>query len=266
MTDVQAQQAQAQQAQAQQAQAQRAQAQQAQAQAQASIPVSTGGSSDSSDGVNSEIGKLRAEKDQYERIIKTEISKFESDLIGVCSNYGIVLPSELNDYKSKIDERKIDKFCIPDNMGKHLSGGAKIEALQQIENIKDNIMKTEEGSKLFKQHATKNLYGEMLDFAIICRYYRVIVENFVRLLRIIKEFSSLSELNQRIIDEFSSWSELNQKFTGIDIGGQSMDYILDRAVEKLGREIRDRRGNYKGMFVSEGLNIDGIFHVDDDDD
>lgn len=242
MTDVQAQQAQAQQAQAQQAQA------------PASIPVSTGGSSDSSDGVNSEIGKLRAEKDQYERIIKTEISKFESDLIGVCSNYGIVLPSELNDYKSKIDERKIDKFCIPDNMGKHLSGGAKIEALQQIENIKDNIMKTEEGSKLFKQHANKNLYGEMLDFAIICRYYRVIVDNYVRLLRIIKEFSSLSE------------SELNPDFTGIDIGGQSMYYILRRALVKLKIEIKGNRGKYQGMFEEEGLNIDEIFHVDDDDD
>lgn len=257
MTDVRAQQAQAQQAQAKQAQAQQVQAQQAQAQqaqAQASVPVSTGSSDSSdgvsSDGVKSEIGKLRAEKDQYERIIKTEISKFESDLIGVCSDYGIVLPGKLKDYKSKIDERKIDEFCIPDAHGSHLSGEAKNKALRYIENIKDNIMKTEGGKRLFKEHENKNIYGEILDFAIICLYYQVTVDNYVRLLRIIDDFSHGSKL----LDYIGPGS------AEINIGEQSMNDILVLVVGKVETKINTGgRDKYKEMFLNEDLDINTYF-------
>ena len=242
MTDILGQQTQAQQAQAQQAQAQ-------QVQAQVSVPVSTGESSDSSDGVNSEIGKLRAEKDQYERIIKTEISKFESDLIGVCSNYGIVLPSELEDYNSKIDERKIDGFCIADGKGKHLSRYENNKALQYIKTIKTEIMGTEGGKLLFETHKNKNLYGEILDFAIICLYHRVTVDNYVRLLRIIKEYPE-----KKLSDYIS-------KFTGINIRGQSMINILNLAEGLVKTKIEGDRVKYTKMFEEEDLNIDYYFPV-----
>lgn len=259
MTDIQAQQAQARQAQAQQAQAQQAQAQQAQvqrdqAQAQVSVPVSTRSSDSSdgvsSDGVNSEIGKLRAEKDQYERIIKTEISKFESDLIGVCSNYGIKLPSELKDYNAKIYERKNGEFCIPDANGKHLSGDAKIKALRYIEGIKNGIMRTGEGKRLFETHENKNIYREILDFAIICISYQVTVDNYVRLLRIIDDFSH----GKKLLDYIAN-------FNGIEIGGQRMDDILDLVQGKVTEKINRDRDNYTPMFKEEGLDINTYFPV-----
>ena len=251
MTDFRAQQAQAQQAQAQRDQAQRDQA-------QASVPVSTGssGSSDSSDGVNSEIGKLRAEKDQYEKLLKDEISKFKNDLIGVCSDYNIDLPPELTDYKSKIDQRKrssgkiIDKFCIPDADGKHLSGDAKIKALQYIDNIKKEIMGTDRGKQLFKEHVNRELYEEILDFAIICLYYQVTVDNYVRLLRIIDDFSRGNNLLDYIVD-----------FDGINIRTYRMIDILVNIREKVKAEIDRDRGTYTDMFKEEGLDINTYFPV-----
>ena len=239
-------------AQAQQAQAQQAQAQQAQA--QASVPVSTGSSDSSdgvsSDGVKSEIGKLRAEKDQYERIIKTEISKFESDLIGVCSNYGIELPSNLTDYKSKIDERKKDEFCIPDDNEKQLSGQAKNKALRDIEDIKKEIMRTDQGKRLFKEHVNRELYEEILDFAIICLYYQVTVDNYVRLLRIINKFSQGEKLEGYI-----------KEFTEINIGGETMKNILDRVVGLVKAKIIGDRDTYTDMFKEEDLDINTYFTV-----
>ena len=248
MTDVRARQAQAQQAQAQQAQAQ---------QAQASVPVSTGssGSSDSSDGVNSEIGKLRAEKGQYEKLLKDEISKFKNDLIGVCSDYNIDLPPQLTDYKSKIDQRKRssvriagDKFCILNSNGQPLSYEEEIGALQHIKGIKDNIKSIPEGNLLFETHKDKNLYEQILDFAIICHLYRVTVDNFIRLLRIINDIAPGKKLSDYI-----------SKFIRISILGRSMADILVQAKGQVENLIPGDRDKYKAMFRDEDLDINEYF-------
>ena len=222
-----------------------------------SVPVSTGSSDSSdgvsSDGVKSEIGKLRAEKDQYERLIKAEISKFESDLIGVCSDYGIVLPGKLKDYKSKIDERKIDEFCIPDAHGSHLSGDAKNVALQYIEDIKNEIMETDEWKLLPEDQYNRTLYQQILEFAIICLYYQVTVDNYVRISRIINDFSPRSKLSDYI-------GHLN-----INIEGRSMNDILDQVERKVEEVINQYRDYYTEMFKEEDLDINTYFPYDDDE-
>ena len=250
-------QAQAQQAQAQQAQAQQAQAQQAQKD-QVSIPISTGGSSgssDSSNDVKSEIGKLEAEKGQYERLIKAEIDKFENDLIDTCLKFNIDLMDQ--GYKNKIENRKgssgEDKFCMLayDNE-RRLRYGEEIEALQLIKAIKEQIMGTQEGKALFEDHDNIT-FQQILEFAIICHEYRVTVDNYVRISRIINEFTQGKKLDN-YIPEFSGINITNSRGDA-----KYMDNILSAAIGKVRDKIGEDRPEYTKMFIEQGLDIEKYF-------
>lgn len=255
MTDILAQ---AQQAQAQQAQAQQVQAQQAQ-KAQVSIPISTGGSSgssDSSNDVKSEIGKLEAEKGQYERLIKAEIAKFENDLIDTCLKFNIDLMDQ--GYKNKIENRKgsssEDKFCIlAYGNGRRLRYGEEIAALQLINDIKGRIIGTEEGKLLFEDHDNGTLYQQILEFAIICHEYRVTVDNYVRISRIINEFTQGKKLDN-YIPEFSGINITNSRGDA-----KYMDNILSAAIGKVRDKIGEDRPEYTKMFIEQGLDIEKYF-------
>lgn len=271
MTDVraqqahQAQQAQAQAQQAQAQQAQRAQAQQAQAKSQTSRSSISTGDSDSSDGIKAEIGKLKAEEQQYKKLLDTEISKFESDLRNVVSDYSIALSPDLNEYtqltRGEGSSGPIeDKFCICGLAGNSLTTDEENSARLEIERIKGEIKKTPLGVSLFETHKYRILYEQILDFAIICHNYFVTVYNYIRLLGIIN----------KITKEDKKISDYSIIFRGILIGSDSMANILVDAENKvneqfrlvqgparnLSDEMKGKKREYAKKFTEAGLDMD----------